>query len=166
MVGNKNGLKLRITGPDGSVHEAVSDAESVIVGSGAQAAVKITDPRVSNLHVMLKVETSGAVTAIDLGSEAGTQVGGQRVVGPKTLSPGDVLMLGGSQVEVFYGAHAGAEVNGGSMQGSVLVPASQQAPRAVPPGMKSRTGMAALNTPAPAVRKPRAASPTVEDVAE
>ncbi|MET0406632.1 MAG: FHA domain-containing protein, partial [Cystobacter sp.] len=101
MVGKKNGLMLRITGPDGSVHEAVSDAESVIVGSGAQAAVKILDPRVSNLHVMLKVER-GAVTAIDLGSEAGTQVGGQRVVGPKTLSPGDVLMLGGSQVEVFY----------------------------------------------------------------
>lgn len=167
MVGKKNGLMLRITGPDGSVHEAVSDAESVIVGSGAQAAVKILDPRVSNLHVMLKVER-GAVTAIDLGSEAGTQVGGQRVVGPKTLSPGDVLMLGGSQVEVFYGdeTHAGAEVNGGSLQGSVLLPASQVlqpaprapvlAPRPVPPGMRSRTAMAAAPAPSAVVRKPRA----------
>ncbi|WNG26218.1 AgmX/PglI C-terminal domain-containing protein [Cystobacter fuscus] len=172
MVGKMNGLVLRITGPDGSVHEAVSDAESVIVGSGAQAAVKILDPRVSNLHVMLKVER-GSVTAIDLGSEAGTQVGGQRVIGPKTLAPGDVLLVGGSQVEVFFGdeSHAGAQVNSGSMQGSVLLPASQvispapraparapeQAPRAVPPGMRSRTGIPAV-APAPVAavaRKPR-----------
>lgn len=151
-AGKKNGLTLRITGPDGSVHEAVSESESVIVGSGAQAAVKILDPRVSNLHVMLKVESTGSVTAIDLGSESGTQVGGQRVVGPRTLSPGDVLMVGGSRVEVVFGdagappPPAGAEVNGGTLQGSVLHPAPEPpAPRvpeiitpATPPGLRAR----------------------------
>jgi TonB family protein len=152
-AGKKNGLTLRITGPDGSVHEAVSESESVIVGSGAQAAVKILDPRVSNLHVMLKVESTGSVTAIDLGSESGTQVGGQRVVGPRTLSPGDVLMVGSSRVEVVFGDSgappppAGAEVNGTALQGSVLHPAapvepSAKAPeiitRATPPGLRNR----------------------------
>src|SRR3954451_17438627 len=92
-AGKKNGLTLRITGPDGSGHEAVSESESVIVGSGAQAAVKILDPRVSKLHVMLKFESTGAGTSIVLGSETCTQVGGKRVVGPKTLAPGDVLMV-------------------------------------------------------------------------
>ena len=82
------------TGPDGATVEAHADAESVIVGSGAQAAVKIQDPSVSNLHVMLKVDKDGGVTAIDLGSEAGTQVGGQRLVVPKTLEPGDVIFTG------------------------------------------------------------------------
>ncbi|HYO51900.1 AgmX/PglI C-terminal domain-containing protein [Archangium sp.] len=151
-AGKKNGLTLRITGPDGSVHEAVSEAESVIVGSGAQAAVKILDPRVSNLHVMLKVESSGSVTAIDLGSESGTQVGGQRVVGPRTLAPGDVLMVGGSQVEVLFGDSeappppVGARVSGAALQGSVLhPPAREPVPRApevgnrvVPPGLRNR----------------------------
>ena len=164
-AGKRNGLTLRITGPDGTVHEAVSDAESVIVGSGAQAAVKILDPGVSNLHVMLKVETGGAVTAIDLGSEAGTQVGGQRVVGPKKLAPGDVLRLGGSQVEVFFGEEpaAGAQVNGGSLQGSVLHPATRvpepitsrpSGPHAVPPGLRNRAAPS-VNPKARVVRTSR-----------
>jgi hypothetical protein len=164
-AGKRNGLTLRITGPDGTVHEAVSDAESVIVGSGAQAAVKILDPGVSNLHVMLKVETGGAVTAIDLGSEAGTQVGGQRVVGPKKLAPGDVLRLGGSQVEVFFGEEpaAGAQVNGGLLQGSVLHPPTRVeepiTPRAsgshaVPPGLRNRAAPS-VNPKARVVRTSR-----------
>jgi hypothetical protein len=146
-AGKKNGLTLRITGPDGTVQEAVSESESVIVGSGAQAAVKIPDPRVSNLHVMLKVESTGSVTAIDLGSESGTQVGGQRVVGPKTLASGDVLMVGGSRVEVLFGDEglppppAGAAVNGATLQGSVLVPRAPEPVQqpVVPPGLRNRT---------------------------
>jgi TonB family protein len=129
-----NGLTLRITGPDGSTVEAVSEAESIIVGSGAQAAVKIQDPRVSNLHVMLKVDRDGSVTAIDLGSESGTEVRGQRLVLPTALKPGDVLMVGGTKVEVLFGAPeparhvpAGAKVAGPAFQNSV----TQRAPVAV-----------------------------------
>ncbi len=102
-AGQKNGLTLRITGPDGSVQEAVSVAESVIVGSGVGAGVQLLDPRVSNLHVMLKVDASGGVTAIDLGSEGGTQVGDQRLSMPRVLVPGDVLRVGSSRVEVLFG---------------------------------------------------------------
>lgn len=99
---NKNGLRLRITGPDGAVQELREQAENVILGSGAQAAVRLADPRVSQLHLMLKVD-KGNVVAIDLGSEGGTEVGGQRLVAPRTLAPGEVLMLGGSRVEVLLG---------------------------------------------------------------
>jgi hypothetical protein len=69
---SKNALTLRITSPDGQTSESRSDLESIILGSGAGAAVKLHDPKVSNLHVMLKVEKNGVVTAIDLGSEHGT----------------------------------------------------------------------------------------------
>jgi len=156
-----NGLRLRITGPDGSTVETIADTESIIVGSGAQAAVKIQDPSVSNLHVMLKVDKDGGVTAIDLGSESGTQVGGQKLVVPKSLEPGDVLTVGASRVEVLFGqapepqVPAGAKVSGTGFQASMTQPqatAAPPAPRyavpevvtppvrtAAPPGLKAKT---------------------------
>ncbi|RKH52318.1 TonB family protein [Corallococcus sp. AB049A] len=145
----KNGLTLRITTPDGSIQETVSEAESVIVGSGAQAAVKIQDPRVSNLHVMLKVDNDGSVTAIDLGSEGGTQVSGQKLIIPTALKPGDVLTVGTSRVEVLFGeaprpvAPAAAVAQPGVFQQRPVVPppAPMSAPAAhaapvVPPNMR------------------------------
>jgi TonB family protein len=169
-----NGLRLRITGPDGSTMETIADAESVIVGSGAQAAVKIQDPSVSNLHVMLKVDKDGGVTAIDLGSEAGTQVGGQRLMVPKALVPGDVLKVGASQVEVLFGeveapapkVPAGAQVSARVFQGSVTQrapvaeappPARPATPEVVVPA-SSRTmtppGLRLKGAAAPAPKKP------------
>ncbi len=103
MASKKNALTLRITGPDGSVTESSSDLESVILGSGAGAAIKLSDPKVSNLHVMLKVEKSGVVTAIDLGSEGGTRVGNTVIKDPTVLASGDVIQVGTSQVKVLFG---------------------------------------------------------------
>ncbi|WP_224248970.1 TonB family protein [Hyalangium gracile] len=163
-----NGLRLRITGPDGSTMETIADAESIIVGSGAQAAVKIPDPSVSNLHLMLKVDKDGGVTAIDLGSESGTQVGGQRLMVPKPLASGDVLTVGASRVEVLFGeaeppapkVPVGAQVSGRAFQGSVTQrtpapPARHAAPEVVvppssrtltPPGLRMK---GAATTPVP-----------------
>ncbi|MFZ5468447.1 MAG: TonB family protein [Myxococcota bacterium] len=103
MASKKNALTLRITGPDGQVSESKSELESVILGSGAGAAIKLSDPKVSNLHVMLKVEKNGVVTAIDLGSEHGTLVGQTRIKDPVALSSGDVIKLGASEVTVLFG---------------------------------------------------------------
>ncbi|QSQ26867.1 TonB family protein [Pyxidicoccus parkwayensis] len=155
-----NGLTLRITGPDGSTVEAVSEAESVIVGSGAQAAVKIQDPRVSNLHVMLKVDKDGSVTAIDLGSEGGTEVRGQRLVIPTALEPGDVLKMGSSRVEVLFGAGparkapVGAQVAGPAFQGSVTqrAPVAVTLPEVVTPPSASNTPRAPVPVPMPGPR--------------
>ena len=102
-MAKKTSITLRITGPDGTVSESSSDLESVIVGSGAGAAVKLSDPKVSNLHFMLKVEKSGQVTAIDLGSEHGTRFNDQVVKDPVTLRSGDQLVVGGSNVKVLFG---------------------------------------------------------------
>lgn len=179
-AGKNNGLRLRITGPDGATMETIADAESVIVGSGAQAAVKIQDPSVSNLHVMLKVDKEGGVTAIDLGSESGTQIGGHRLMVPKVLEPGDVLTVGGSRVEVVFGevepaapkVPAGAQVSGTGFQGSVtqkapaapaVNPAKGAAPEVVvphssrtltPPGLKAK-----VPTPVPLPPKAKAPAP-------
>jgi TonB family protein len=161
----KNGLTLRITTPDGSIQETVSEADSVIVGSGAQAAVKIQDPRVSNLHVMLKVDNDGCVTAIDLGSEGGTQVSGQKLIIPTALKPGDVLTVGTSQVEVFFGdsprttGPVGAAAAPGLFQQRPVTqaPVTQAPVAATPPGLRQ----APPRAPAAPAQAMNAAAPTV-----
>ena len=100
----KTSITLRITSPDGQVSESSrSDVDSLIVGSGTEAAVKVTDPKVSKFHVMLKVEDSGQVSAIDMGSEHGTTYKDQAIKSPVLLSSGDEISIGGSKVKVVFG---------------------------------------------------------------
>ncbi len=136
-MAQKTSITLQITGPDGTVSESTSDLESVIVGSGAGAAVKITDPRVSNLHFMLKVEKSGIVTAIDLGSEHGTKFKNQAIKDPVTLTSGDQLSVGGSQVKVVFN-----DLNGSSHpapSAPAIAPREKKAPK-LPPRALAGTG--------------------------
>ncbi|MEW6431932.1 MAG: TonB family protein [Myxococcota bacterium] len=104
----KTSITLQITGPDGAVSESTSELESIIVGSGAGAAIKVADPKVSNLHCMLKVEKDGSVTVIDLGSESGTRVKDAAVKDPTVVASGDVITIGESKVKVVFGNGAGA----------------------------------------------------------
>jgi hypothetical protein len=97
----KSEIRLRIAGPDGRTRDWVSDQESVTLGSGAGATIRIDDPQVSSLHLMLKAERGGAVKVIDLGSEQGTRVGDRPVREPTSLSPGSVISIGGSRVELL-----------------------------------------------------------------
>src|SRR5262249_1463576 len=101
-MSNNSALRIRITAPDGSTREMAPGAESVILGSGTEATVKMLDPAVSSLHLLLKIEKNGGVTAIGLGSEAGTWIGGRSIKMPVSLSNGDVLSLGDSRVRVFF----------------------------------------------------------------
>ncbi|MBX7096326.1 MAG: TonB family protein [Myxococcaceae bacterium] len=145
-MAKKTSITLRITGPDGQVHESSSELESVIVGSGAGAAVKISDPKVSNLHFMLKVEKSGQVTAIDLGSEHGTRFKDQVVKDPVTLRSGDLLNVGGAQVKVLFGDEATAEAPtemvkmNGSHAGPPQAEERKKAPPPMPPRALAGTG--------------------------
>lgn len=102
-MAKKTSITLQITGPDGAVSESTSELESIIVGSGAGAAVKITDPKVSNLHCMIKVEPDGSVTVIDLGSESGTRLKDQAVKSPTVVASGDTVTIGESKVKVVFG---------------------------------------------------------------
>lgn len=101
-------ITFQITNPDGSVTESSSEVESIIIGSGSGAGVKVTDPKVSNLHCMFKVEKDG-VTVIDLGSESGTRFKDQSVSKePAAVASGEVVMIGESKVKVVYGDAAAA----------------------------------------------------------
>ncbi|MGI5860684.1 MAG: AgmX/PglI C-terminal domain-containing protein [Myxococcales bacterium] len=102
-------LVLKIVGPDGSVHEVTKeDADSVILGSGPAAAVKIEDEKVAGLHCMIKLE-GGAASVIDFGSETGTKVGGQAISAPTPVKAGDVIEIGSVKVELVRCETASAE---------------------------------------------------------
>lgn len=160
MASKKSVLTFRITNPDGATVESRSELESVILGSGAGAAVKLSDPRVSNLHVMLKVEKSGLVTAIDLGSEHGTRLGEELIKNPVALASGDVLLLGGSKVKVLFGDGEATEVYRDEeiMQVQVERSLAVEPPREEPP-----RPLAARREPEPLV--PRALAGTGKNAA-
>ncbi len=104
-----NKVTFEITSPDGKVSESTSELESIIVGSGDSANVKIADPKVSNLHCMIKVSNDGNVVVMDLGSAEGTKILNETVK-EKPITSGVVLEIGGSKVKVvFNGAKAEAK---------------------------------------------------------
>ncbi|MBX7113437.1 MAG: TonB family protein [Myxococcaceae bacterium] len=161
-MAKKTPITLRITNPDGTTSESISDLESVIVGSGAGAAIKIPDPKVSNLHVMLKVEKTGQVTAIDLGSEHGTRFKDQVIKDPVTLISGDTLTVGGSEVRVVFGEQktekpAEKKTNGVHVNGSSDHDKKKVKPPPAPPQALAGTGANAamlFNEPLPAEATP------------
>lgn len=100
-------LHLTVISADGSTEELSFSQDSVILGSGASANVRLEDDNVSSIHAMLKLEGEGQVRVIDLGSESGTRLRGKEVR-EEVLSSGDVVELGKSKVRVTFGEHAGA----------------------------------------------------------
>jgi TonB family protein len=153
-MSKKSAITFRITGPDGSTTESTSDLESVILGSGSGATVKISDPKVSNLHAMLKVEKTGTVSVMDLGSEHGTTFKDQRIKDSVTLSPGDELNIGGSKVKVLWGEPVnGASTNGTTGAATTAAPAESAAAPA------ATAAAAPASAAAPAATKPPPAPP-------
>jgi TonB family protein len=143
-MGKKTSITLQLTGPDGTVSESTSELESIIVGSGSGAAVKVSDPKVSNLHCMFKVEKDGSVTVIDLGSESGTRLKQQSVKDPQVVASGETVEIGGTRVKVLYGAGA-AEAPAAHKPKSKHPPAP---PRAL--AGTGRNAAALFNEPLPA----------------
>ena len=96
-------IKLKIVLPDGLAREEVLSQDNSIVGSGPSATIRLSDPRISSAHFMLKVGKSGEVTLLDLGSEAGTRLRGQAIKEPTALASGDQIQVGGTKIKVVFG---------------------------------------------------------------
>jgi len=95
-------VTLRLTTADGAVRDVVLDEEMLVVGSGPAAGLHVHDPAVSSLHLLLK-RHHDTVLAIDLASEAGTQVGDTPLQAPRVLRHEDVIRLGRSRLGVYFG---------------------------------------------------------------
>jgi hypothetical protein len=73
-----------------------------VIGRSETCELPLDDPLVSRQHAGLDVTEDG-VTAVDLGSRNGIRVNGDRVQEPRRLSPGDVLLVGGSTFKFSLG---------------------------------------------------------------
>jgi outer membrane biosynthesis protein TonB len=138
-------LRLRFVSADGRVRSAVVEGESVIIGRGAAAGVRVDDPEVSDVHLLIRRRSDGSVLALDLGTEGGTFLSGSRLERPTRLVPGDALKLGRTSLEVNF------ELRAAPM--SVPAPAPAVA---APPGLKQR---AQAPVEAPFVKPPEPAKP-------
>src|SRR5438046_2075625 len=70
----------------------LGEGETVIIGSGRSAGVRVFDRSVSACHCVLNVE-GGELAIRDLGSKNGLFVGGARVESAR-LGPGSTFVLG------------------------------------------------------------------------
>ncbi|MEQ9500529.1 MAG: AgmX/PglI C-terminal domain-containing protein [Deltaproteobacteria bacterium] len=95
-----NTIGLQIAAADGKTSDAVFDSDSILIGSGPSAVLRLDDPDVSSIHAVVKVTPEGEVTIIDLGSEGGTTVNGNAVTEPTTLKVGDAIAVGGVKLTI------------------------------------------------------------------
>ena len=86
-------VTLRLTTVEGTVRDVPLKEEMLVLGSGPAAGLRVHDPAVSSLHLLLKRHRD-TVLAIDLASEAGTQVADTPLQAPRALRHGDVIRLG------------------------------------------------------------------------
>ena len=75
-------------------------AGATVVGRERGCDVVIAHPTVSAVHCRIDVRDDGALTVTDLGSHNGTWRAGDALGREATVSPGDVLRLGGAAVTV------------------------------------------------------------------
>ena len=95
---SNSALKLEVVeGPDAGMQ--VSLLDPVLVGRGAAASLRLSDPLVSHRHARITARDSAAVVE-DLGSTNGTFVNGVRVQGPQRLAPGGELVVGTSVMQL------------------------------------------------------------------
>jgi hypothetical protein len=72
------------------------------IGRGPVMDIVLTDPRVSRRHAVLRRE-EGAIVVEDLGSTTGTAVNGVPISAPTTIGPGDLVVIGDTELTVLGG---------------------------------------------------------------
>jgi DNA-binding NtrC family response regulator len=90
----------------GSIHGVCSRVlmvgESLVVGSGHDAGLRVPDPAVSEQHCLLKVQPGG-LTVEDLGSAGGVFLGPARVAQATLVSAGASFVIGATTVTIKPG---------------------------------------------------------------
>lgn len=131
MVSQPCQLVMR-TGPTPNRIYPISKSE-VIIGRETSADIVINDAEVSRKHARITMHESQYVLE-DLGSTNGTFVAGQRLVGPYTLRPGDLILFGENISMSFEAVQYNAEATVVSTPGGVsTLPSAAPLPPAPAP---------------------------------
>jgi hypothetical protein len=91
------------------------------IGRSAANDLEIPDQRVSRFHAFIRQLGSDHFEIVDLGSTNGTQVNGWRINSPVRLNPGDVAVIGLTQMTI-HGPDPAVSQDALDEQGSVLQP--------------------------------------------
>jgi phosphoserine phosphatase RsbU/P len=97
-------IRLRVLPPQGVPYDHLPDGDAVVVGRSTGCELVLADSFLSRQHARLWRRGDGWWIE-DLGSRNGTRVNGEGVTAPRLLSPGDVIHLSASAIEV----HAAGE---------------------------------------------------------
>lgn len=84
------------TGAD--VGRRIEHTSTAVLGR-LEGDIAIDDLEVSRRHAIIRV-VDGAITVEDLGSRNGTKVNGARIDGPTSLTVGDLIEVGDTQLEL------------------------------------------------------------------
>jgi uncharacterized RDD family membrane protein YckC len=124
------------------------------VGRSRSCALALKDPAISRSHARLALR-HGRVTVVDLASSNGTFLNGSRLQAEAQVLDGDRLVLGETEIQLRIRSPAEAPRE-----------AAAADPAGVPPPVRSRSGGAAKETPAPVAggeaardREPRLPTP-------
>ncbi|AFY69474.1 adenylate/guanylate cyclase [Thalassoporum mexicanum PCC 7367] len=93
---------LHITTEEGDRTVPLANISSFTMGRGKKNFVVIKDKWASRKHAMFQITEHGKFYLIDLGSLNGTYVNGRRVSIPVTLSRGDRITVGTTDMELVY----------------------------------------------------------------
>ena len=97
MANEANGnirLTFEISNGDQLLRREEISAESVTIGRGPAAMLRIEDDALAELHAVVNVKEDGTVQILDLGSSEGSKVNGETVSGNANLSTGDTISVG------------------------------------------------------------------------
>ncbi len=87
--------------------QSLDGVDSVVLGRGDSAGLRIDDSSVSREHARLDIAGT-TITVTDLGSHNGTLLNGQRIGDPTRVVSGDIIGLGEATVVVRTAGRAGA----------------------------------------------------------
>ncbi len=84
-------------GPDQGRRHSFGRQQKVTIGRATNASICLTDALASRLHCEASYEGERVVVA-DTNSASGTRVNGKQIQAPQELRPGDVVVVGQTQL--------------------------------------------------------------------
>lgn len=127
-------INFEITLSSGSRQSKTIDADTILIGSGPSAVLRIDDPQVSTLHAVLKIDSEGQASLVDLGSDNGTTINGVPLAEGVSLKSGDRIGLGTVTVSVSLDTAASVAHEGPARTQAEKTPNEPAAP-----ALKGRT---------------------------
>ena len=94
-------LRFEVQTPGETFRDFRVQEPIIKIGRADSCHVQLSDERLSRMHAVIEVTDDGPVI-IDLGTEEGTVVNGQRIV-KHTLKSGDRMRLGATAITVTFG---------------------------------------------------------------